>query len=513
MMRTTQCLGLAILAAILPAVPSDLRFGMALSAQQAPLYVPGPDGVAPSREYYMELGRPKIAGWKSYDINNDGLYEIVVATGIGINMPINDGMGRSPWRYLNLPPGWSPQLYATWHVGPPVDLNFDGSLDLLVMLQNTPVNPNGINRVIAAIGDGRGEFVWDFSDRMGGAVYHSPRPAYAILGGEDLSGDGIADIIFLYLDEIRVFVGDVQGQFRELVGAIPQVVAGSPDFQGLTLADMDGDGDLDFVACTSSLVASYLFRNDGSGHFSVGFRFPGVAGIRPAIGDVNGDGVQDILFDGLDRASLTPQFYLGDGQGGYTWEPQRFPAVWTGFGGSRRHPSNLFDVDFDGDLDAFLYELSGQHGIFLNDGTGQFTSAAQQLGLASVSPFADVDSDGDMDTWDHVNTHRQITTNRPVVGGTLEIDLYTDPGNVVSYLLGFQRADLRIEPFGWLRLDPNTMVPWPSAAVVDATRRFRTTLGIPNVPNLRGLRMWAQGIDVDPQGAIRLMGVWPIEIR
>lgn len=63
------------------------------------------------------------------------------------------------------------------------------------------------------------------------------------------------------------------------------------------------------------------------------------------------------------------------------------------------------------------------------------------------------------------NLERQIVTNDPVVGGTLNVDLCAKPQHIVSYLIGFGRRDLFIPGIGWSALDPSAglraMNFWP----------------------------------------------------
>ena len=81
----------------------------------------------------------------------------------------------------------------------------------------------------------------------------------------------------------------------------------------------------------------------------------------------------------------------------------------------------LGDLDFDGDLDAFLVFEPGSNEVWLNDGFGNFTNSGQALGPAADRTYAldigDLDADGDIDA---------VLGKRP---GDLEI--WLNDGNAV----------------------------------------------------------------------------------
>jgi len=182
----------------------------------------------------------------------------------------------------------------------------------------------------------------------------------------------------------------------------------------VTIADIDGDGDLDALFAdggnflnpgVSELIRIYI--NDGSANFTdeTAARSGGVTALARdvEVGDVDGDGDLDLAV-ATDFATQ-PLLLINDGDGFFEDQTdQRFPEIDLG------SPHCSFgDVDNDGDLDlVFANGGSSRWGtaltqLFINDGTGVFTNETnQRLPAATVSQpmdaiFGDVDGDRDLD--------------------------------------------------------------------------------------------------------------------
>lgn len=123
-----------------------------------------------------------------------------------------------------------------------------------------------------------------------------------------------------------------------------------------------------------------------------------------AVGDVNGDGLQDFFIgNGKDRAG---QFFIQKEDGSFFSKPLNEQTKSDDLG------ALLLDVDADHDLDLYLarggteyraYDSAFQDRLYLNDGTGSFSYAKDALPASSISSStvnaADIDRDGDLDVF------------------------------------------------------------------------------------------------------------------
>jgi hypothetical protein len=157
---------------------------------------------------------------------------------------------------------------------------------------------------------------------------------------------------------------------------------------GLTVFDYDDDGDLDLFQANDHQL-NFLFRNDGRGRFTEIGEAAGVAAndrgigtgsMHGSLGDVDGDGLIDLLVTDLEFGAL----YRNLGNGVYEDITQR-SGLARAFNGKGQWGAAPFDFDNDGDLDIFAAngtaeELILQHPLLLeNDGTGRFRDVGSEL--------------------------------------------------------------------------------------------------------------------------------------
>ena len=182
---------------------------------------------------------------------------------------------------------------------------------------------------------------------------------------------------------------------------------------GLAVFDVDGDGDMDILQANDHQM-NFLFRNNGAGRFIETGIASGIAlndkgvptgHMHPTLGDVDGDGLIDILITDLEHGAL----YRNMGDGRFEDITAR-SGLTAAFEGKGVWAAILFDFDNDGDLDIFSADgraevLEGQYPLLLkNNGKGQFTDAGieggvyfRQLHSGRGAAVWDYDNDGDLD--------------------------------------------------------------------------------------------------------------------
>ena len=181
----------------------------------------------------------------------------------------------------------------------------------------------------------------------------------------DVDGDGDLDIVFAngrhWAEQNELFLNNGEGYF--LVAR--DVGAERDSSYAVPLADFDGDGDLD-LAVGNDRVRSLILFNDGRGHFlEAGTVGPGNVSTRKlTVADVNADGHIDIVMANRHEPNAV---YLNDSKG-------RFEQSHT-FGTKADSTIAIAIGDLNGDAapDLALANRNGRSNyIYLNDGEGKF---------------------------------------------------------------------------------------------------------------------------------------------
>jgi Ca2+-binding RTX toxin-like protein len=220
------------------------------------------------------------------------------------------------------------------------------------------------------------------------------------------------------------------------------------DFSAPTFVDIDGDGDLDAFVGTNFGITKF-FRNTGNAvtpHFvneagSFGITEAGFSA-APTFADIDKDGDLDAFVGEL---SGNTQFFRNIG----TANAPSFISEISSFGltdiGSFAKPA-FADIDGDGDLDAFVGERYGNTTFFRNTGTANtpiFVNEAGNFGLKDVGTFAkpafaDIDGDGDLDAF--VGERYGNTTFFRNTGNLTTPKFVKEPGNFGISDVGFSAS-------------------------------------------------------------------------
>lgn len=152
------------------------------------------------------------------------------------------------------------------------DINGDGKLDLTLASATS---------VAVSLGAGDGAFGSQITTAVSGL---------ANFATGDLNHDGLADLVINKNGSTTTQFGNGDGTFQT---AVSYATAGTS--RGVSLADVDGDGEIDIIA-RNGISAARLLTNNGDGTFAVttsSLAF-GTTDIT-MVGDFNGDSVVDYL--------------------------------------------------------------------------------------------------------------------------------------------------------------------------------------------------------------------------
>ena len=182
-----------------------------------------------------------------------------------------------------------------------------------------------------------------------------------------------------------------------LMGCLGAAALGvSADSSGVRSWDVyPGTGDRVGFTLLSPATTGVRFTNILTGDLSL---TNAVAhnGSGVALGDVDGDGWQDIYFCGLQGRN---RLYRNLG----AWRFEEVDPGVAACAGQLSTGAVFADVDGDGDLDLLVNGIAAGTRLFLNDGKGHWTEAANS-GLSRTASamslaLADIDGDGDLDLY------------------------------------------------------------------------------------------------------------------
>jgi enediyne biosynthesis protein E4 len=389
---------------------------------------------------YKNIIESSGSGITVFDYNNDGLMDLYIMNGTyleGISDPAGKKYKDSHNElYKNNGDGTFTEVSKTAGIGGhnwsmaagAIDLDNDGYQDLYVLNYGPNVfyhnNGNGTFKdITASLGLTSPEKLNGFTKWSIGVSFW------------DYNNDGRLDAMvgnFLAFNPVYVSPGapDMMPSPTEYNGQESMLYEQRPDGKfedvtkknnlsypdskcmGLTVFDYDDDGDLDIFQANDHQF-NFLFRNDNGTYKEVAVESgvaansqgKGTGSMHGSIGDIDGNGLMDILVSDLDYGAL----YKNMGNGLFIDVTEQ-SGVAAAMEGKSSWGAQLFDYDNDGDLDIVAAngtaeELINQYPLLLeNDGKGNFRNTGKEHGAYFSTKRSgrslavwDFDNNGDLD--------------------------------------------------------------------------------------------------------------------
>lgn len=276
------------------------------------------------------------------------------------------------------------------------DIDGDGDLDLA--MANGSGNTNGLYRNNGPPGGPwAGRFTHLSSDPVSAGAADSYAARFV-----DVDGDGDADLVFANRDLPNfMYLNSGSGSFTEVTTGL--VVTENANSRDVTAGDLDGDGDFDLVFANSNDEPNFIYINQGGSQSGTPGSFLRLPFGNPAtdaadksygatLADIDGDGDLDLFV--ANRKGQLNGLFTNDGSASFSLAAGQHPSQDAGdsFHGS------FGDADQDGDTDLFVANRNEANFLYLNDGgnllrvsTGPVVADSDDSRLGT---FADLDMDG-----------------------------------------------------------------------------------------------------------------------
>lgn len=250
-----------------------------------------------------------------------------------------------------------------------------------VMIKSSPIitdlDDNSLKEIFYGADDGKVYGYMIAGIPQAGFPFEADDKIRSSIATGDVDGDGENELIFGSYDN-KLYIVSSNGE-EELAYWQPGVIIGAP-----ALADLDNDGDLEVIFTTQNGNYGDLFAIHHDGEDVQGFPadIDEKMLVGPAVGDLEGDGIIDIVI-----VTWDDHIYALDSEGNIK---SGFPVLSTNRFNS---PASLADLDGNGTLEIIAGNDSGLLHILHHDGTEMTTFDVGDDIRGGIS-VSDIDNDG-----------------------------------------------------------------------------------------------------------------------
>jgi Bacterial Ig-like domain (group 3)/FG-GAP-like repeat len=293
-------------------------------------------------------------GFVTADLNGDGLTDVLSISATG-NLITALGRGNGTFSVTDQIPAIANEFLLAG------DFNADGNPDIIAILPSASSTTPSDSLLFFYKGNGDGSF----QPASAPVDLHTTGAIHALAG--DFNSDGHLDVIVSLSGNALVFIpGNGDGTFGTptLFSAQTSTSSAGPPLT----ADLNNDGKPDFIWNNS------VYLGNGDGTFR---QLPlGLIGTVLAIGDLNGDGIPDVVIQpaGVEGSAPGTAVYAGNGDGTFHSTPLFTTTILPD--GFQTTSALIGDVNADGHPDLLLQsqtsDLTAVVSVYLGDGKGNF---------------------------------------------------------------------------------------------------------------------------------------------